>query len=60
MEYTLAYLLRHPVGSVDVTRLLSASFTLYRLHTQVLEETELLLRHNSYLSPPSENFCRYF
>jgi hypothetical protein len=35
---------------------LSASITIYRLHAQVLEETELLLRHNFDLSPPSETF----
>jgi hypothetical protein len=35
---------------------LSASFTIYRPHAQVLEETELLLRHNFDLSPPSETF----
>ena len=34
----------------------SAPFTLYRLYAQVLEETELLLRHNFDLSPPSETF----
>ena len=35
---------------------LSASITIYRLHAQVVEETDLLLRYNFDLSPPSETF----
>ena len=35
---------------------LSAPITIYRLHAQVLEESELVLRHNFDLSPPSETF----
>jgi hypothetical protein len=54
MEYISAGLLRYPVRSVDLGQLLSASIAIYRPHAQVVEETELLLRHKSDLSPPSE------